>query len=97
MLSMRAQDWIQDLKFSFTVPIDADTCPGCEVHQGFNENYVALRPQIVAALRGMDTSRGINIAGHSLGAAVSVLAAWDLVSGCSADVCTSSGVYIYIP
>ncbi len=73
------QDWIQDLKFSFTVPIDNATCPGCEVHQGFNQNYVALRPQIIAALQGMDTSRGINIAGHSLGAAVSVLAAWDLV------------------
>ncbi len=73
------QDWIQDLKFSFTVPIDNADCPGCEVHEGFNENYAALRPQIIAALQPLDTSRGISISGHSLGAAMAMLAAWDLV------------------
>ena len=74
------QDWIQDLKFSYTVPIDDQDCPGCEVHQGFNENYSALKQQILTALSGVNTAGGLLVTGHSLGAAMANLAAWDLVS-----------------
>ena len=37
-------DWIQDLKFAKTTPLNG--CDGCEVELGFNENYNALRPQV---------------------------------------------------
>ena len=81
------QDWIQDLKFSYTVPIDDQDCPGCEVHQGFNENYSALKEQILLALAADDVSGGLEITGHSLGGAMAAIAAWDLVRFVSAGAC----------
>ena len=71
------QDLIQDLKVADTTPLDG--CDGCEVHLGFNENYLALRGQLLQALSTVDTSGGLYISGHSLGAAMAVLAAFDLV------------------
>lgn len=69
-------DWIQDLKFAHSTPLEG--CSGCEVELGFNENYNALQSQILTALSGIDTSAGLAITGHSLGAAMAALAAWDL-------------------
>ena len=71
------QDFIQDLKFAELLPLS--NCADCAVHKGFHEDYFALRPQIVSALNGVDTSGGVYITGHSLGAAMAVLAAFDLV------------------
>jgi hypothetical protein len=71
------QDFIQDLKSA--VLVDLSTCSGCQVGKGWFENYNALQGQISAALESMDTSNGVYITGHSLGAAMAAMAAWDLV------------------
>lgn len=54
-------------------------CSGCQVHQGLTKGYAAVKPAIVAALEGLQCSE-LALAGHSLGASLSVLATFDLGS-----------------
>lgn len=60
-------------------------CPGCGVHSGFSHAFEELAHEMEAALRSL-SCRHIGIAGHSLGAAVSALAAFWLRSHRSMDV-----------
>eukprot|EP01138_Halocafeteria_seosinensis_P003080 gb/GECG01003148.1/.p1 GENE.gb/GECG01003148.1/~~gb/GECG01003148.1/.p1 ORF type:complete len:312 (+),score=28.51 gb/GECG01003148.1/:1-936(+) len=72
------KDWIENLKFAKKSPFDA--CTGCEVHEGFYQALNSLKPQIVQGLNkiGVTKSTPLHITGHSLGAAMSTLCAFDL-------------------
>jgi len=62
--------------------IDADaryyTYPGTtiKVHKGFYEYYSTIRDQLMGILKG--TTKNIHITGHSLGASVALIAAYEL-------------------
>lgn len=70
------QDWIDDLNFAKTVPLG--NCDSCEVHSGFYDSYQSLKPQMISALNSINANSVI-ITGHSLGAAIANLAAYDVV------------------
>jgi hypothetical protein len=77
------REWILDFDFIQTPPHFGD-CAGCEVHEGFLRGWMSLRGQVVAALDSLNasSSKGIRVTGHSLGAAMANVAAFDLaVSG----------------
>ena len=57
-------------------------CPGCEVHSGFYASYSNLRDQMVSALNSIG-AHSVIITGHSLGAALANLAAYDVVRALS--------------
>ena len=61
-------------------------CPGCLLHQGFLFDYMSLRQQMLDALAASGHSGTVSLAGHSLGAAVAAIAAWDLVRDTSGAV-----------
>lgn len=54
------------------------SCDGCEVHAGFLDSYKTLAPQILSALAYIQPDQ-VHVTGHSLGAALGVLAAADLL------------------
>ncbi len=59
------------------------------------EQYTALIPQLTAALSSLDTSGGLLVTGHSLGAAIAVLAAYDLSQQVRClHVCALRGFYV---
>jgi len=64
--------------FEWTSPYPS--CPDCKVHQGFYLSWQSLREQTFAelGLLGCD-QKPIRITGHSLGAAMAAIAAFDLV------------------
>ncbi|MEK6734767.1 MAG: lipase family protein [Pseudomonadota bacterium] len=47
------------------------------VHKGFKAEYDASKESLYAALKKVDTSKGVSISGHSLGGAVAQIAALD--------------------
>jgi hypothetical protein len=80
-----ARDWIASLN-RFTV----DT-PHGKAHRGFYDAYQRLKPQIIAILRQND-EKHVWITGHSLGGALAVLCAYDLIENEGANV---SGVITF--
>jgi len=70
-------NWIDDFNFTQTVPMG--NCAGCGVHSGFYYSYLALREQMVAALNKVN-SPNVLVTGHSLGAAIACIAAYDLTT-----------------
>jgi hypothetical protein len=76
------ENWIQDLTFG-KVPYPNTKCSGCEVHHGFLEEWQSYSSQILSAVSGLlqsNPSAPIFVTGHSLGAAVSLLAALDIIN-----------------
>jgi len=80
-------NWEQDFDafmVDFTLP--NTTCGNaCRVHQGFFAVYESLRPQLLSAFEATwrlhaDAAPAAMVTGHSLGAALSMLAAVDLIS-----------------
>lgn len=63
-----------------TISPYGDACKGCTVHQGFYDAWVLLREPTLKGLKalGCDESTPLRLSGHSLGAAVAVLAAFEL-------------------
>lgn len=82
MLSFRGTDpsdlknWIADLYASKTKPLVG--CDGCLVHAGFHDSFLSVRSQVIGFLNQVENLETVYITGHSLGAALSALAAWDL-------------------
>eukprot|EP00164_Ancoracysta_twista_P011337 GFYU01017445.1.p1 GENE.GFYU01017445.1~~GFYU01017445.1.p1 ORF type:complete len:360 (-),score=123.05 GFYU01017445.1:116-1195(-) len=77
--SVNIQNWIDNLDFGKEKPGWAD-CAGCEIHSGFLASYNSMKKDIRAsALKLMTANPGykIHITGHSLGAAISVICAYD--------------------
>jgi predicted lipase len=72
------EEWLLDFDF-FPVPF-AD-CKGCEVHQGFYAGWQALKPSMLASLAEYNAASApaIYVTGHSLGAAMANVAAYDLL------------------
>ncbi|CAE7845683.1 LIP [Symbiodinium sp. KB8] len=69
------KDWIDDLKFVKTEPYPY--CTKCEVHKGFYQSWNALKSQVLNAIDGFGGGP-IVVTGHSLGAAMAALCAFDL-------------------
>lgn len=70
---------MKDLQFFKTTAYPK--CDGCEVHGGFYSSWQALQKDVVdevKRLRGLQPSASIFVTGHSLGAALAVLAATEL-------------------
>jgi len=55
----------------------AEWCRGCKAHYGFTESYEELRLDVHKAIAELNCTRLV-LAGHSLGAAVATIAAFDL-------------------
>jgi len=85
-------NWITDLSFAKTAPYP--NCPGAQVHSGFLSAYNTISASMmstVGALHNTFPSYQIYVSGHSLGAALSVLAAVDI----SQQLGVSVNVYNY--
>jgi len=77
--SANLQNWLSDLHFP---KMDAySKCDGCRVHSGFFKAWEALAPGVVAEvllLKAAAPAAQLFVTGHSLGAALAVLAASEL-------------------
>ncbi len=75
------KDWIENLKF---IKTDRGVgCDGCKVHSGFHDCWLALSSKIdaeITRLRAAYPGAPLHVTGHSKGAAVAVLAAFELQS-----------------
>lgn len=72
------KNWISDFTF-FQMP--SDYCHGCTIHSGFHETWTSLRDEIMQTVKSkhdLHPHASIHLTGHSLGAAVAVLAALDI-------------------
>lgn len=74
-------NWIDDLSLAKMAIYPG--CKECEVHSGFYGAWTALSAQVLAALTafGGTSIKTIHVTGHSLGAAMAHLAAYELVIG----------------
>jgi len=72
-------NWIENLKFAKT---DREmSCPGCKVHSGFLDSWTPVEHRVVEEVRrlqGIYSDARLYIAGHSLGGALAMLAAYVL-------------------
>lgn len=80
--SLKLQNWVED---SFALILKwpeggADWCPGCYVYGGFKLAYEGLRSQLHEAVKDLKC-QSVDVAGHSLGAALATLATLDLRAG----------------
>jgi hypothetical protein len=75
------EDWLLDFEF-FYKNLSYPGCVDCELHEGFYGAFLALWPGIEAALHelGALTAPYIHVSGHSLGAAMSEIATFELVA-----------------
>jgi hypothetical protein len=75
--SQNIENWINNLDFILT-PYPG--CNGCNVHQGFYNCYLSLSAQLNTALKGLNANGApaVHTTGHSLGAAMTELTAFDL-------------------
>jgi predicted lipase len=79
------QNWVDDIN---TIKQNYTWCSGCEVHKGFYNTYLSVQGQIQDAfflLHKAYPSAPLQVTGHSLGAAVAV--------HCALDMIQSFGVY----
>ena len=71
------ENWIENLKSAVMVPYAG--CSGCEVADGFNDAWSRLSQQVVGAVQNLGgTDVPLVVTGHSLGAAMAALAAFQL-------------------
>lgn len=74
-------DWLLDLEF-FYKNVSYSGCEGCELHEGFYESYLTLQPGVGDALDLYSAASApyVWVTGHSLGAAMAEIAAFELIS-----------------
>jgi len=78
------QDWISDLTYTKIAPYP--DFPKVFVHKGFHHAYVnSLQAQVLQSLRELPDLQVI-VSGHSLGAAIATMCAWDLKVNNTYDV-----------
>lgn len=73
------QNWVDDLNFAHTSPFS--DIPGAFVHSGFYQSWLSVKSQVLTGLKLLEskiTPTEYYFSGHSLGAAVSVIAAVDI-------------------
>lgn len=78
--SYNIKNWIADLDFT---KVSYPSCSGCEVHKGFYEVYLSMCTGMLAdvqTLMNANPGAKIHVTGHSLGAAVAVHAAVDMLA-----------------
>jgi len=69
---------LDDFYFVWTQPYNS-TCPECRVHKGFYDSWLSLREQTFADLTALGCDKKpIRVTGHSLGAAIAVIASFEL-------------------
>ena len=74
---------LEDLKF---FPKALPGCDGCKVHSGFHDDWKHLEPEVNAHLAKLGCGNGtVSVVGHSLGAAMGSLAAFDLAEAAAAS------------
>jgi len=77
--STNIPNWIDNLNFAKKK--EYPKCSGCEVHGGFYDAWTSVQDNVVAAVKSevkSQPSAKIFVTGHSLGAAMAVLAAAEL-------------------
>ena len=77
--SVDTKNWIANLETTSTT---YPGCSGCHVHFGFNKAYKGVSPlvhQAIQNLQALHRNAPIIITGHSLGGAMAILSALDLI------------------
>lgn len=80
--SLNIANWVDDIKYWGT-PYPNASCENCLVHRGFFDAFESLRAQVRQALHELIVSEPnfpVLITGHSLGGALALLTAVDLMS-----------------
>ena len=79
--SKNFRNWLQDADFPL---VDLAGCDGCKVHGGFLADWRSLQEQVTAHLSALGCAatngKTVELIGHSLGAGVVALAAYDLTA-----------------
>ncbi|KAG5497695.1 hypothetical protein JKF63_03961 [Porcisia hertigi] len=81
--SANKYNWLEDFDFWFTPYAPATCGEKCRVHRGFYAAYNSIRPQILLDMQAMLLSYPfytVLVTGHSLGAAMALLAAVEIRS-----------------
>lgn len=85
--SSNIPNWLNDLDFIFT-EYPNPSC-GCKVHQGFLGEWMSMAYNVLNDVQTLTNQYGnipVFVTGHSLGAAVSILAAMDIITHVTQDV-----------
>ena len=74
------KNWIDDLEFATISPYETSCGKTCKLHSGFYKSYKSLKDQIIRAFDrlGVTSRTRIHTTGHSLGAAMATICAYDL-------------------
>jgi hypothetical protein len=91
--SKNVYNYLEDLDFFHQMLPD---CTDCKVHSGFLESWWSLKPQVVSHLTSLGCRNStVTITGHSLGAAMAVLAAYELAGAPSGSDWAVRRAYTY--
>lgn len=74
------ENWIEDIKAAKHVPYPRQGCSGCNVADGFSQAYDLIRDSVLSAVQNLGFGPGstVYVTGHSLGAAMAGLCAFDM-------------------
>ena len=88
-------DVLRDVDF---FPKALPDCDGCKVHSGFYNGWASLKSLVVDDLAGLGCGNSsLSITGHSLGAAMAALAAYELLTASGVRSSNSSSMRSSVP